>query len=508
MPVGVVKDSEDERHWSKAKTLAAKQGHAKDWPYIMGIFQKMSGKSMSKGLKLVANDLQKSTTAQLSPQFILTKWPGQVPSKENIDLLRYTKQMPSEPTLAQMMSPTGAYMTPDAVIDGLGLDTVQQAQWKELLNKARGSSNELVVRHEIVGKMLADRMPPEKRRVLFAKALSFYRDMRKSLVSVVTVDELRKGEGGEGSRGGHVIGHTSGGKAIYEEHHHGDYDAIDEKTKNWGPRDHQEAAQFHENLAKKNLKNVDETPVGRQAGTAYYGHNAAAIVHTALAYVKGTSAEERSANRKLEREGRGEIRHIPGDAGNLPQTKFVSHSLQKGVLSKSTGEGSRGGQVIGRTSRGNAIYASGQHAKQLPDWTAQEHHEASAAHQEHAKKVAKVEGVGTPQHKEHLLHVYSHQQTGWDKEAAAKKPFNLRKSEKTGAIVDKGEQGDPEERLARVIRVVSHRLGNAGPEGLSLDKLSDVIKTYGQPLVAQALNKTCAQGGSMTFKKGLLQLRG
>jgi len=434
MPVGVVKDSDDERHWSKAKTIAAKQGRAKDWPYIMGIFQKMSGKSMSKGLKLVANDLQKSTTAQLSPQFILTKWPGQVPSKENIDLLRYTKEMPSEPTLAQMMSPTGAYMTPDAVIDGLGLDTVQQAQWKELLNKARGSSNELVVRHEIVGKMLADRMPPEKRRVLFAKALSFYRDMRKSLVSVVTVDELRKGEG-EGSRGGHVIGHTSGGKAIYEEHHHGDFDAIDEKTKNWGPRDHQEAAQFHENLAKKNLKNVDETPVGRQAGTAYYGHNAAAIVHTALAYVKGTSAEERSANRKLEREGRGEIRHIPGYAGNLPQTKFVSHSL-----------------------RGNAIYASGQHGKQLPDWTA--------------------------------------------------KPFNLRKSEKTGAIVDKGEQGDPEERLARVIRVVSHRLGNAGPEGLSLDKLSDIIKTYGQPLVAQALNKTCAQGGSMSFKKGLLQLRG
>jgi len=323
MPVGVVKNAKDEGHWNKAKALAAKQGRAKDWAYIMGIYQKMSGDSAPE-------KMSKSTTCALSPQFILTKWPGQVPSRENIDLLRQTKQMPSEPTLAQMFEPTGRYMSPASVVDGLGLDRAKQNEWVGLLGKALSARNELTVRHELVTKMLSDRMAPELRRALFSRALSYYRDMRKSMVQVVTVDELRKGEG-EGSRGGKVVGHAMGGKPIYES----------------------------------------------QQG------------------VSPESSEEQAR-----------------------QKHFAE-------------------QWVSPTGKINTVS----------------------------------------------------------------------KSEKPGAIVDKFEQGDPEERLARVIRVVTHRLGNAGPEGLSLDKLSDVVKTYGQPLVAQALNKACAQGGSMLFKKGLLQLR-
>lgn len=43
MPVNVVKNEEDERHWQKAKTLAEQQGHKDDWAYVMGIYQKMKG---------------------------------------------------------------------------------------------------------------------------------------------------------------------------------------------------------------------------------------------------------------------------------------------------------------------------------------------------------------------------------------------------------------------------------------------------------------------------------
>jgi hypothetical protein len=328
MPVGVVKSPEDERHWNKAKTLAAKQGRAKDWAYIMGIYQKMNGKSMDAAEKCLA----KSTTAALSPMFILTKWPGQVPTRENIDLLRQTKQMPAPMTVARMLNHDGAYLSPASVIDGLGLDRAKANEWRELLGKALNSRNELTVRHELVSKMLADRMAPELRRALFSRALSYYRDMRKSMVQIVTADELRKSTG-EGSRGGNVIGHAAGGKPIY------------------------------------------------------------------------------------------------GDKGKVP----------------------------------------------WPDEQA-----AAQAKQKHfaSQWVNPTGQVST-----------------------------VSKAEQPGAIVDAGEQGDPDMRLERVIRVVCHRLGNAGPEGLSLDKLSDVIKTYGQPLVAKALNKACAQGGSMTFKKGLLQLR-
>jgi hypothetical protein len=187
MPVGVVKNSRDEHLWNKAKSVAEKQGRAKDWAYIMGIYQKMSGDHAEKSLT-------KSTTAHLSPKFILTKWPGQVPSRENIDMLRYTKEMPKEPTTAQLLDHGGTYLTPRAVIDGLGLSKAQEQEWSQFLHKALRSQNELVMRHEVVGKMLADRMDPDLRRALFQRALSCYRDLRKSQVEVVTVDELKKSE--------------------------------------------------------------------------------------------------------------------------------------------------------------------------------------------------------------------------------------------------------------------------------------------------------------------------
>jgi hypothetical protein len=60
MPVGVVKTSRDEHLWAKAKAQAEKEGRAKDWPYVMGIFQKMSGKSMSKSQVAVLEALTKA----------------------------------------------------------------------------------------------------------------------------------------------------------------------------------------------------------------------------------------------------------------------------------------------------------------------------------------------------------------------------------------------------------------------------------------------------------------
>lgn len=44
MPASVVRTAEDERHWQEAKKQAKKQGRSKDYAYIMGIFQRMSGK--------------------------------------------------------------------------------------------------------------------------------------------------------------------------------------------------------------------------------------------------------------------------------------------------------------------------------------------------------------------------------------------------------------------------------------------------------------------------------
>ena len=42
MPANVVKTAKEEVAWEKAKVLAAKEGHAENWAYIMGIYKKLT----------------------------------------------------------------------------------------------------------------------------------------------------------------------------------------------------------------------------------------------------------------------------------------------------------------------------------------------------------------------------------------------------------------------------------------------------------------------------------
>lgn len=276
MPVGVVKSPEDEKHWNKAKSLAAQQGRAKDWPYIMGIYQRMTGGGGDKAEKCMTKSevTPWARVDALQPKFIISRWPGQVPTRAHLEEQRAAKElampMPFHP--AMLYNPGGTYLTPASVLDGLGFDRAQESEWREFLGKAIQTPNELVLRQSLLSKMLNEKLDAPRRRQLFGRALSFYRDMRKSMVNVVTVDELRK---------------------------------------------------------------------------------------------------------------------------------------------------------------------SGEY---------------------------------------------------------------------TG-IVDRGQQGDPDEREKRVLQILNNRVANGGPCGVSLDKLGDVVKAYGSKLVAKALTKACAKGGTMTFKKGLLQLR-
>ena len=52
MPANVVKTPEDEKYWQRAKDQAAEAGHKEDWPYIMAIFQKTTGRTASSQLRL------------------------------------------------------------------------------------------------------------------------------------------------------------------------------------------------------------------------------------------------------------------------------------------------------------------------------------------------------------------------------------------------------------------------------------------------------------------------
>ena len=42
MPINVVHNSEEERLWEKAKKIAEQNGQKENWPYVMGIYKKMT----------------------------------------------------------------------------------------------------------------------------------------------------------------------------------------------------------------------------------------------------------------------------------------------------------------------------------------------------------------------------------------------------------------------------------------------------------------------------------
>lgn len=79
MPNNVVKYPGDEHEWNKAKAIAAKEGHAKDYKYIMGIFKKMNPNRFKK-------------TASINP-FLIGMVEGMGLQKEAINIIGGTKQV-------------------------------------------------------------------------------------------------------------------------------------------------------------------------------------------------------------------------------------------------------------------------------------------------------------------------------------------------------------------------------------------------------------------------------
>lgn len=127
-------------------------------------------------------------------------------------------------------------------------------------------------------------------------------------------DNLKKG--GEGSRGGKVIGHTKSGKPIYDIVGH-------ENHKDFTHQDHKDAAQIHRDKMADNNKNKDE------------GH----LYHRNMGL---RDAHEDLAKQKKEKE---EIKH----------------------------------KVIGHTKSGKPVYED-KHPRDYHDFTVGEHKEASDIH--------------------------------------------------------------------------------------------------------------------------------
>lgn len=138
--------------------------------------------------------LEKSTVpAHLSRARI----PGQVPSRDALQVLRLAQTSPVPFHPAMLLRHTGPVFTLDHVVRGLGMDRETEATWKTFLRDASQATNEGQFRRTVLSKTLGDRMDPAQRRVLFEKALSFWREqMRKSMQAEwIDTDRLEKAAG-------------------------------------------------------------------------------------------------------------------------------------------------------------------------------------------------------------------------------------------------------------------------------------------------------------------------
>jgi len=162
--------------------------------------------------------------------------PGQVPGITPVPGL-FSQPRPVSDPLELVELPVS---TPADVTRGLGLDPAEDSGFRKYLEGLLGSDNEAVLRQQVVSYAMQHGFDPDLRRVLLARALKLYNavgvaqgraeylrqrlramrppgDPMRQVIKAeryVIPSGLVKG-GGEGSRGGRVIGHTSSGKPVY-----------------------------------------------------------------------------------------------------------------------------------------------------------------------------------------------------------------------------------------------------------------------------------------------------
>lgn len=123
------------------------------------------------------------------PQYRTQRTPGQVPSREAMQILRDAEKAPPSPKLTaeRLLSQDQPVLTPAGVLKGLGLDDAQEQGWRKFLGTFKGEATEIGARQSLMQKIQGDKLEPTLRNVLFQRAMSYYRSrMQKS--GTVTVD--------------------------------------------------------------------------------------------------------------------------------------------------------------------------------------------------------------------------------------------------------------------------------------------------------------------------------
>jgi hypothetical protein len=187
MPSSVVRTAEQERLWSKAKALAEKQGHAGDYAYIMGIFKQMGG--------LGKADMAKAGHwSGIGP----ARWPGQIPGREEAELMRLATRKPTYPSEQAYMESGQEILTPDAITADLGIDPATAADFQDLVERETSIAG---VRTLVRGFSISHDLESAQSMMLLRRSLKYKEAMNKSEILYIDLNEQDKLEKAE-ARGG------------------------------------------------------------------------------------------------------------------------------------------------------------------------------------------------------------------------------------------------------------------------------------------------------------------
>lgn len=207
--------------------------------------------------------------------------------------------MPDPPRGPAALDWRGPVLTLGAITRGLGMEPTEAAAFGRVVESLVGADNEAELRMALQQHMRDRQMDPQLRQELLRRSLAYYRatappagqparvrgitpdsvqmrqtmgrKMRKAerLVLDLRKDQASAAHAGEGSRGGHIIGHTRSGHPIYALHISA---AAHNSTvkRPFTQQDHDDAASLHSRSARSAEKD------GRDNEATYHRHMAEA----------------------------------------------------------------------------------------------------------------------------------------------------------------------------------------------------------------------------------------
>ena len=244
--------------------------------------------------------------------------------------------------------------------------------------------------------------------------------------------DLVKGDG-EGSRGGHIIGHTGSGKPIYAGKHENGK-SFHESHKHFTQADHNSAFVAHLAASRKARDKAGDLRTAvfsaaskgddkglNEARTAESHAQQSARYHDLM-----SSAHDASRLSKMGKEDgvHDFAARQASKAGALAESAVDFHGgaaahdrpeVKKAQLPdvRKGGEGSRGGHIIGHTASGKPVYA-GKHdshanfKKKHANYTRQDHHDAAMIHSRAAAKITMKAGGRPSASPKHASAYHSH----------------------------------------------------------------------------------------------------